>query len=152
MKPERSSKSLSSETTFAEDIADRETLEGYVWRLSERVADRLKAKQLAGQTVVLKLKRSNHSTVTRRASAPEPIQMAEQIFRIAKGLLDAFSETGPFRLVGVGVTGISESMSEDIASEMLDPATRKSMQTERATDKIRAKFGPEAIIKGRALR
>ena len=152
VKPERGSKSLSSETTFAEDIADREVLEGYVWRLSERVADRLKAKRLTGRTVVLKLKRSNHSTITRRASAPEPTQMAEQIFRIAKGLLDAFAETGPFRLLGVGVTGISESMPEDIPSELVDPATRKSMRTERATDKIRAKFGPEAIIKGRALR
>lgn len=152
VKPERRAKSLSSETTFAEDIADRETLEGHVWRLSERVADRLKAKHLAGQTVVLKLKRSNHSTITRRASTKEPTQMAEQIFRTAKGLLDAFPEPGPFRLLGVGVTGISEDMSGDILGDILDPATRRSMRTERATDEIRAKFGPEAIIKGRALR
>ena len=150
VKPERGSKSLSSETTFAEDIADREVLEGYVWRLSERVADRLKAKRLTGRTVVLKLKRSNHSTITRRASAPEPTQMAEQIFRIAKGLLDAFAETGPFRLLGVGVTGISENMPEDIPSELLDPATRKSMRTETRNRQDSCEIRPRSNHQGKS--
>ncbi len=151
VKRDRSTKTLSSETTFPKDIGDAEELDGHVWRLSERVADRLKAKQLAGRTVVLKLKRSNHSTVTRRESMQELTNMAEIVYRTARGLLDRFPESGPFRLIGVGVTGISRvSPDEDVPP--LDPAMRRKLEVERATDRIRAKHGRSAIVKGRALR
>ena len=151
VKRDRSTKSLSSETTFPEDIGDAEELDGHVWRLSERVADRLKAKQFAGRTVVLKLKRSNHSTATRRESMQEPTNKAEIVYRTARGLLDRFPESGPFRLIGVGVTGISKvSPDEDVPP--LDPAMRRKLEVERATDRIRAKHGRSAIVKGRALR
>ena len=51
-------KSISNETTFSEDTADAELLDGHIWRLSEKVADRAKAKALAGRVVTLKLKRA----------------------------------------------------------------------------------------------
>ena len=81
----------------------------------------------------------------------EPTNKAEIVYRTARGLLDRFPETGPFRLIGVGVTGISKVLPEEDVPP-LDPAMRRKLEVERATDRIRAKHGRSAITKGRALR
>ena len=40
----------------------------------------------------------------------------------------------------------------DLSGDLLDPGAAKRSEAERATDKIRARFGSDAILKGRALR
>src|SRR6056297_1343283 len=69
-------KSISNETTFSEDTADLDLLDGHLWRLSEKVADRAKARGLAGRVVTLKLKHSDHRILTRRQALREPTQLA----------------------------------------------------------------------------
>jgi DNA polymerase-4 len=56
---DHATKSISNETTFNEDIAEIDILDGHIWRLAEKLADRAKAKGLAGRTVTLKLKRND---------------------------------------------------------------------------------------------
>ncbi|MFN6006521.1 MAG: DNA polymerase IV, partial [Paracoccaceae bacterium] len=59
---------------------------------------------------------------------------------------------GPFRLIGVGISDLAPEDQADLAQDLLDPEANRRAAAERATDAIRAKFGAEAIIKGRALR
>ncbi len=61
-------KSISHETTFFDDTSDGDILDGHIWRLSEQVSDRAKARGLAGRIVTLKLKRANHSLLTKRTT------------------------------------------------------------------------------------
>ncbi|MEM9477164.1 MAG: DNA polymerase IV [Pseudomonadota bacterium] len=145
-------KSVSNETTFNEDTADPDILDGHIWRLSEKLADRLKAKEMAGRVVTLKLKQSNHAILTRRSSLTDPTQIADRIYTTARALYDQAADKGPFRLLGVGVSDIAPASAADISGDLLDPGAEKRARAERATDSIRAKFGQEAIIKGRALR
>ncbi len=145
-------KSISKETTFNEDTADADILDGHLWRLAEQTADRAKAKDLAGRTVTLKLKRSDFQTVTRRQSLPGPTQLADRIYRAARAMFDQSGPRGPFRLIGVGITDLVPGDSADAAADLLDPDAARRAAAERATDGIRAKFGADAIIKGRALR
>ncbi|PJE28000.1 DNA polymerase-4 [Pseudooceanicola antarcticus] len=145
-------KSVSNETTFFEDTADPELLDGHLWRLSEKVSDRLKAKEIAGRTVVLKLKRADHSTLTRRLSLREPSQLADRIYREARGLFDKLEDRGPFRLIGVGVTDLGPAGGADLSGDLLDPDAHRRSAAERASDRIRERFGKDAIRKGRALR
>ena len=145
-------KSISKETTFDEDISDRDPLEGHLWRLAEQVADRAKARDLAGRTVTLKLKRADFSGLTRRHSLAGPTQTADRIFREAQALLAALAEKGPFRLIGVGIADLCADDQADQTRDLLDPDAGKRAAAEAATDKIRARFGSDAIIKGRALR
>ncbi|MEK9662734.1 MAG: DNA polymerase IV, partial [Alphaproteobacteria bacterium] len=63
--PDSSAKSISTETTFASDMADTESLRSRLWPLCETVASRLKNKDLAGSTVTLKLKTAKFRTLTR---------------------------------------------------------------------------------------
>ncbi len=145
-------KSISKETTFNEDTSDADLLDGHLWRLAEQVADRAKAKALAGRTVTLKLKRVDFQTLTRRHSLPDATQIADRIYHTARSLFDHAGSAGPFRLIGVGISDLVPEDQADTSGDLLDPGAAKRAAAERATDAIRARFGKEAIIKGRALR
>ena len=145
-------KSISKETTFRDDTGDRDILDGHIWRLSEQVSARAKAKGRAGRVVTLKLKHADFATVTRRRVLPEPTQMADRIYREARALFDALGPTGPARLVGVGLSDIVPADQADRAGDLLDPDALRRAGAERAADAIRARFGEAAIVKGRALR
>lgn len=145
-------KSISNETTFFEDTAETELLDGHLWRLSEKVSDRAKARDLAGRVVVLKLKRANHSLISRRVSLRDPTQMADRLYRTARGLLEQVGDEGPYRLIGVGLSNLRPAEQADRTDDLLDPDASKRDKAERASDEIREKFGSDAIVKGRALR
>lgn len=145
-------KSVSNETTFFEDISDPDLLDGHLWRLAEQVSDRLKAKEIAGRTVVLKLKRADHSLLTRRTGLRDGTQLADRIYREARGLFDKLTDRGPYRLIGVGVTDLGPAADADRSGDLLDPDAGRRTAAERASDQIRARFGKDAIRKGRALR
>ena len=145
-------KSISKETTFFEDTSDPDLLDGHIWRLSEQVADRAKAKRLSGRTVTLKLKKGDFQLVTRRHALSDPTQLTDRIYRAARDLFDHAGTAGPFRLIGVGISDLAPEDQADLSQDLLDPNATKRAAAERATDAIRAKFGAEAIIKGRALR
>jgi DNA polymerase-4 len=142
---------ISNETTFHEDTADPEILDGHIWRLSEKVADRAKAKRIGGRVVTLKLKRADHSLITRRISLRDPTQIADRIYRAARGLFDQVNG-GPYRLLGVGLSELNPEAEADPSGDLLDPEAARRAGAERAVDRVRAKFGADAIVKGRALR
>ena len=145
-------KGLSNETTFNEDTADVDILDGHIWRMAEKVSARAKAKDKAGLVVTLKLKTSDFKLVSKRQSLHHPTQMADTIYRTARGLFDQVATRGPFRLLGVGISQLSGANGADREGDLLDQDAGKRAEAERAADKIRAKFGADAIMKGRALR
>ena len=149
---DRVPKSISKETTFGANTGDADILDGHVWRLAEQVSDRAKAKGLAGRCVTLKLKRASFQLLTRRTVLTEPTQMADRIYRAARGLLDAQGATGDLRLIGVGLSDIAPAAQADRAGDLLDAGAARRAAAERAADAIRARWGAEAIVKGRSLR
>lgn len=145
-------KSISNETTFNEDVSDHDILDGHLWRLSEKVADRAKARALAGRVVTLKLKRSDHSILTRRISLRDATQMTDVIYRTGRDLLQNTPAGEAYRLLGIGLSHLCSEDLANMSGDLLDPDARKRNLTERATDEIRDRFGADAITKGRAFR
>ena len=145
-------KSISNETTFFEDTSDSDILDGHIWRLAEKVSDRAKARDLAGRVVTLKLKRKDHKSLSRRVTLRDPTQIADRIYRTARDLFGQVGPQGPYRLIGVGLSDLVGDADSDLTSDLLDPNAAKRTKAERATDAIRAKFGSDAIVKGRSLR
>ncbi len=145
-------KSISNETTFHEDTSDPDLLDGHLWRMAEKVSDRAKAKGLAGRVVTLKLKRADHSLLSKRVSLRDGTQLADRIYRTARGLFDQVGDQGPYRLLGCGLSDLIAEGSADLSGDLLDPKERQRSAAERATDKIRDRFGSDAILKGRSLR
>ncbi|MCG6904428.1 MAG: DNA polymerase IV [Rhodobacter sp.] len=145
-------KSISNETTFHTDTADPDILDGHIWRLAEKVADRAKARGIAGRVVTLKLKRANHSLLSRQSKLPDATQIADRIYRTARDLFDIVADPGPYRLLGVGLSDLTGTEGADNSGDLLDPQAIKRAEAERATDAIRQRFGADAIVKGRSLR
>jgi DNA polymerase-4 len=145
-------KSISNETTFFDDTADPDLLDGHIWRLAEKVSDRAKARHLAGRVVTLKLKRADHQLLTRRISLRDASQMADRLYRSARALFDQVGDCGPYRLIGVGLSDLCPEAQADKSGDLLDPGATRRSAAERAADTIRDRFGPDAITKGRSLR
>ena len=132
VQPVRERKSISSETTFPEDLNDSQDLFAIIRRLSENVASALTDKGLLGKTVIVKIRLSDFTTFTRQTTLPNPTSDAATIESTARTLLDR--ELAPertFRLLGVGISGFTdhgESNQEihlpaDIPHTVGNPAT-----------------------------
>ena len=145
--PERDTKSVSAETTFNHDISEFRPIEQMLWELSEKVSGRLKAQQLAGSTVTLKLKSADFKIRTRARSLGSPTQLAARIFAAGRDLLALEVGTTQFRLIGIGVSHLQEAAGDDLA-DLLD---RRTAEAELAVDRLRAKFGKDAVVRGLAL-
>jgi DNA polymerase IV len=148
---EYETKSISAETTFDENISDYETLEPILWRLAQRVSRRAKAAQLAGTTVTLKLKNTEFQNRSRAASLHEPTRLAHRIFEAAKPLLKKEISGTKFRLLGVGLSHLSES-DYDPEINSLDAHSATLTKAELAIDQIRKKFGDRAVERGLAFK
>jgi DNA polymerase-4 len=144
-------KTISAETTFNTDQSRLDELEKILWRQAERVSARAKAKGLAGRTVVLKLKTADFRLRTRSTSLEAPTQLADRIFRVAQAALKREADGTRFRLLGVGLSGLAPGAEADPVG-LIDTGDGKRAQAERAMDRIRAKFGGEAVGKGRGLK
>jgi DNA polymerase-4 len=147
---ERETKSVSAETTFETDIAAFRELERTLWRLSEKVSGRLKAKELAGSTVTLKLKTADFRLRTRARSLPAPTQLAAKIFAAGRELLEREADGTKFRLLGIGVSALASPADADPA-DLVDRRGARDKAAEHAVDRLRAKFGREAVVKGLAF-
>ena len=149
VRPDHDRKGMSAETTFNADLTAAEDLEAELWPLCEKLASKARRDGVASRVVVLKLRRSDFKIITRRVSAPEPIQTARALFAIGRDLLKP--ELGrPYRLIGIGMAEVVDAV-EGPASLFASAETR-TLKTETTIDKLRAKFGKDAVIAGRALK
>lgn len=148
--PDGGRKSISSETTLETDIRDSNELSKVLWRQAERVSERAKASSLAGRTVVLKLKTSEFKTITRNRRLSEPTQLADTLFKAGRAMMEPLADGTAYRLVGIGISDLVDDSVAD-PGDLADPTAKERREAERAMDKVRAKFGRTAIIKGRSL-
>ncbi|MCR9218606.1 MAG: DNA polymerase IV [Alphaproteobacteria bacterium] len=146
--PGGGAKSVSNETTLDRDVSDADALKRILWRLCEKVSARLKKADIAGRTVTLKLKTADFKLRTRSHGLPAPTQLAETLYRTAAPLLDKEADGARFRLIGVGVSDLTDSADAD-PYDLADPDSAKRREVERAIDAVREKLGADALKKGR---
>ena len=144
---DRETKSVSAETTFDRDISDFRALERILWAQTEEVSARLKEKALAGATATLKLKTADFRIRTRAHSFAAPTQLAGKIFAAARGLLERETDGTKFRLLGVGMSALATADQADPA----DFVDARAAEAEHALDRVRARFGDDAVVRGLAF-
>jgi DNA polymerase-4 len=144
---DRETKSVSAETTFERDIADFRSLERILWREAEKVSTRLKEGALAGSTVTLKLKTADFKIRTRARSLGAATQLAGKIFAAARSLLERETDGTKFRLLGVGIGALTTADQAD-PSDFVDD---RAVEAEHAVDRVRARFGEDAVVRGLAF-
>lgn len=144
-------KSISSETTFIEDISDKESLVSYLSQLTEQVTARLRAKERKGKTVNIKVRFHDFSTVIRSKTLLEASNQTEKIWQAARALFNSAIQESPsrqpaVRLLGVGVSGFS---NEQVAQGDLFSNDEKYDVLDEVTDEINLRFGKLKIHRGR---
>jgi DNA polymerase IV len=140
---ERDVKSISEETTFNRDIRDHATLRKVLLSLSDQVAARLRKSGLTGRTVQLKLRWSDFTTVTRQTTLAVPTELGGELFDAVEPLWLATWQPGEWvRLLGVGVSGLSESRQ----LALFDEADReKQTRLADTLDALRKQYGGDVV-------
>ncbi|TNC22637.1 DNA polymerase IV [Amycolatopsis alkalitolerans] len=140
---ESQDKSIGAEHTFDTDQRDRALLERELLRLSERVAASLRAKQVRGRTVSIKVRFADFRTITRARTLASATDVARVIHSTAVALLAEASSGAEIRLLGVRVEGLAGAGTpEQLTFERAEPRWRDA---EVAADVARSKFGAAAI-------
>jgi DNA polymerase IV len=149
--PERETKGISAETTFDADHADPETLRPILFRLCEKVAKRLKAADLAAESVTLKLKSSEFKLRTRSRSGLPATQLTSCLFENADALLKAELDGTRYRLIGIGAGDLVDAAQADRGDLTGDAGMARVKSREAAVDALRDKYGADAVVRGLAL-
>lgn len=145
--PNEAAKSVSAETTFFDDIFRHDDLVPILRRLSEKVAARLKKHGIAGTTVVLKMKTADFKSRTRNKRLEDPTQLADRIFRTGLALMQRETDGTRFRLLGIGVTDLTNPERAD-PPDLVDQQAGRRAAAEAAMDRLRDKFGKAAVETG----
>ena len=144
-------KSESAENTFSENTKDMDVLTSWLLQQSERVGRSLRQQKLAGRTITLKVKYDDFSQVTRSKTLQETTNATMQIYEVACLLLKELNPQKMIRLIGVGVSqfGQLEQQLSLFDCGVVHEAEKKGTALDETLDTLRAKFGRDAVIRGK---
>ena len=142
-------KSISSEYTFANDIADAKELLNVLDSEVEKVAKRLREDKLKARTVTVKLRYGDFQTITRSKTLSGPTDVTVELLEAGWDIFEKWRKTsaGALRLIGFGVSNLTENSSEQLL--LFDDKSRgKQKNIDTAMDKIRKRFGGDSVRRG----
>ena len=150
------SKSISNETTFDVDTADRELLIRTIHELADEVGRRLRAENFRARRVTLKLRYEPFETHTKQTSLERPTQSNTEIAKVAISLFEQFPLDRRIRLIGVGTANLEHPDAAAEASQLglfAEPAKspRRDEKLGHTLDQIREKFGKGSLKRGSQL-
>jgi DNA polymerase IV len=144
-------KSISSETTFDEDTADRELLLRTILELSDHVAERLRKDNYRARKVTLKLRYSSFATHTKQQSLERQVQTGEEIAAVARALFAQFPLKQKIRLIGVAAGDLHREGADPQQLALFREPAESKEKLSRTVDEIKAKFGADAVRRGSQL-
>jgi DNA polymerase IV len=138
-------KSMGADETFGRDTDDREVVLREVLRLSAKVGTRMRAAQVAGRTVTLKVRFADFTTITRSKTLGEATDVTREIYRTASDLFTALGlQRARIRLVGVRVEGLVPRATVQ-RQLVLGERERGWSEADGAVDRAVLKFGAAAV-------
>jgi DNA polymerase-4 len=142
--PDQKPKSIGHEETFASDHHRLDTLQHELVRLGDSVASRLRAADVAGRTVSIKVRFHDFRTITRSVTLPSPVATGPDVVRAASELLARIDPTSGVRLLGVHVSQLVEGSARQLTLDDVDAPSWDDATG--AIDAIRARYGAGAIV------
>jgi len=150
IQPDHVPRSVSAEDTFDRDLEDGDQLRRCLLSQCERVAARLRRKDIVARTVVLKIKKADFTLLTRRRTLTEPVDDAKALYDAVLALLQRLHPQGGIRLSGVGVTNLSGREGLPFWDAGLVP-NAKNRALNQALDFVRDRYGDRSIRRGSLL-
>src|SRR5262249_24018327 len=137
--------SIGSDETFGRDTDDPDVIARELLRQSRKVAARMRTAGVAGRTVVLRLRFSDFTTITRSRTLREATNVTPEIYQTVLGLFKALGlQRARLRLVGVRVHGLVDAASAP-RQLMLGAREHGWEDAERAIDRANTRFGTLAV-------
>ena len=147
---EHAEKSISASQTFDVDLYQPEEILKEFLRLTEKSADRMRAKGLAANTISIKVRFADFKTISRSRTLDLPTTGTQEIFEVAKSLyLGLELDRVLVRLVGVSLDSLVEN--DDVTQMVLGERTSSWQQADRAIDRVKAKFGRSSLRPARLV-
>ncbi|MFO7697930.1 MAG: DNA polymerase IV [Anaerolineae bacterium] len=142
---ERERRSYSHEQTFSVDTSDAAQIRRTLLWMSDQLTEQLRRDGVLAQTVRLKLRRSDFATLTRQTHLERPTDQADMVFAAAEGLLAKAWDRMALRLVGVGVTDLSQHGGVQL--DLFEHDDQRQARLSHAVDEIRDRYGSGAITR-----
>jgi DNA polymerase-4 len=147
---EHAEKSISASQTFDVDLYQPEEILKEFLRLTEKSADRMRAKGLATNTISIKVRFADFKTISRSRTLDLPTTGTQEIFEVAKALyLGLELDRVLVRLVGVSLDSLV--VNDDVTQMVLGERTSSWQQADRAIDRVKAKFGRSSLRPARLV-
>lgn len=139
--PARVERSIGSSETFHQDVDDPAVIRRQLLRLSDRSATRMRHSGMLARTVVLTVRFSDFTTITRSRTMRESTDVTRDIFGTAQALYAALGlQRARIRLLGVRLEGLSDA-TETMVQGKLDEPEHGWRDAERAMDRAAQRFG-----------
>ena len=152
---EWSEQQVSAETTFDQDLLERDSMRRALANLGDRVTERLRAKQRVGACITIKVRRHDFLTFTRSRSFHPPTDRSAAVVTVAQELLDEWLREHPgarLRLLGIGLSALAPSTQLDLfAAGTSTGGDGTGRGIDPALDEIRARFGRAAVTRASNL-
>ena len=149
---EEPDRSVGADETFGRDTDDPEVVLCELLRLSAKVGSRLRAAQVAGRTVTLKIRFADFTTITRSRTLPEATDVTREIHETASGLFRALGlQRARIRLAGVRVEGLVPRASV-YRQLVLGARDQGWAEADQAVDRAVSRFGFAAVQPASLLR
>jgi DNA polymerase-4 len=150
IEPHGEAKSISRETTFAQDTLDRSVLQAILRYLCERVGAELRQQNKQAKSITLKLRYADFDTINRSHSSAEAVDSDEVIFTTAARLLEK-ALAGKQKLVRLVGVEVSNLVGDAKQLPLFDYRSQRQERLDKAIDRIRTKYGFSSIQTGRTL-
>jgi DNA polymerase-4 len=148
--PDEPNKSISAAETFSHDIESPEEILREYLRLSERVAERLRSRNLFAKTITIKVRFADFTTINRSKTLPVGTDSTHEIYDVVKKLYRALNiDRARLRLVGVSLDNLEEDAPQQLVLGARENGWREA---EGAMDKAKARFGNSSVKPGRLIR
>ena len=139
-------KSLSHEETFSEDLYSEQRITTEIFRMADAVGKRLRGLGILGATVNIKVRLKDFSTFTRSVTLPNPTDSGKIVGKNAVNLLESIETSSGVRLLGVGVSNLTESdLGLQLSFDDIEGNDPEWRDAEKAIDQIHEKFGTQSI-------
>ena len=138
-------KSIGADETFGRDTDDPEVVLRELLRLSAKVGARMRAAQVAGRTVTLRVRFADFTTITRSRTRPEATDVTRELYETAAGLFRALGlQRARIRLVGVRAEGLVPRAG--VYRQMVLGARDQGWaEADQAVDRAVSRFGAAAV-------
>ena len=118
VQPNRISKSVAAEHTFAENLTSEIFMTQKLEQIAAELEKRLRKHNISGKTVTLKIKFSDFSTQTRSKTLPYFIADKGLLFETAKELLYQNKMKESVRLLGISLNNLNTEIKKTVAVQL----------------------------------